>query len=262
MVKPFHLSEEQLGRYARHITLDEVGRKGQEQLLKSKVLVIGAGGLGSPVILYLAAAGVGTIGVVDADEVSISNLQRQVLYNSNNIGESKVACAKKIIADTNPDVSIVSYKQLLTSENVKDIVSNYDIIADCTDNFETRFLINDACFFSKKPLVFASISQFQGHLITFKSYEQDLPCYRCLFGAPPPPGSVPSVAEAGVLGVSAGIMGTLQAGEIIKELLNIGDSLAGYLMVYDGLKTSFHKAKSSSDKGCPLCGDHPFITSI
>lgn len=262
MTKSFRLSENQLDRYARHIALEGVGRKGQERLLKSKILVIGMGGLGSPVILYLAAAGVGTIGVIDSDVVTLSNLQRQVLYKTGDIGACKVDCVRKSIIDVNHDVSIISYNKRLTKENAIETVQNYDIIADCTDNFETRFLVNDACYFAKKPLVFASVSGFKGHLTTFKGYEEKQPCYRCLFGNPPPRGRVPSVAQTGIMGVSAGVMGTMQANEIIKELLGLGESLTGNLLIYDGLKSSFHKAKALHDEGCPLCGNDPSIKSI
>lgn len=262
MVKSFRLSEKQLDRYARHIALEGVGRKGQERLLKSKVLVVGAGGLGSPVILYLAAAGVGTIGVIDSDVVTLSNLQRQVLYKTSDIGKSKVDCVRQAIVEANHNVSIISYNKRLTRENVIETLQSYDIVADCSDNFETRFLINDACYFTKKPLVFASVSGFKGHLTTFKGYEEKRPCYRCLFGDIPPKGTVPSIAQTGIMGVSAGVMGTMQANEIIKEILELGESLTGKLLIYDGLKSSFHKADTLHDKGCPLCGDSPSIKSI
>jgi adenylyltransferase/sulfurtransferase len=262
MTKSFRLSEDQLERYARHIALEGIGRSGQKQLLKSKVLVIGAGGLGAPVILYLAAAGIGTIGVIDFDTVTLSNLQRQVLYQTSDIGKNKVDCVREAVININHDVSIISYNKRLTKHNAIEMLQNYDIIADCTDNFETRFLINDACYFAEKPLAFASISGFKGHLTTFKGYEDKQPCYRCLFGNPPPKGGIPSAAQIGIMGVSAGIMGTMQANEIIKELLGLGESLAGNLVIYDGLKSSFHKAKALHDKGCPLCGQTPSIKSI
>jgi len=257
-------SEEQVERYARHILLPEVGGVGQAKLLESKVLVVGAGGLGSPMLLYLAAAGVGTIGVIDADTVDLSNLQRQIVHTTASVGVPKVESAKKTLQAINPDVKVVEYREKITAANALDIIGQYDIVADGTDNFPTRFLVNDACYFAKKTLISSAILRFDGQLYTFKAYEEgeNKPCYRCLFREPPPPGQIPSCAEAGVLGALCGTMGSLQATEVLKELLGVGDSMAGYLMIYDGLGSEFRKVKVKRDKGCPLCGEHPEITDL
>lgn len=252
-------SEEQIRRYARHIILPEVGGTGQARLLRSKVLVIGAGGLGSPVVLYLAAAGVGTIGVIDDDEVDLSNLQRQVLHATSRIGMAKVESAQAAAAEINPDVRIVPHRLRLEKDNALELISQYDVVADGSDNFPTRFLVNDACRFAGKPLVSAAILRFDGQLATYK---QGGPCYRCLFREPPPPGQIPSCAEAGVLGAIAGTMGSLQATEVLKELLGVGDSLSGSLLIYDALSTGFRKVKVRPDPGCPLCGEQPSITDL
>lgn len=252
-------SEEQIRRYARHIILPEVGGTGQARLLRSKVLVIGAGGLGSPVVLYLAAAGVGTIGVIDDDEVDLSNLQRQVLHATSRIGMAKVESAQAAAAEINPDVRIVPHRLRLEKDNALELISQYDVVADGSDNFPTRFLVNDACWFAGKPLVSAAILRFDGQLATYK---QGGPCYRCLFREPPPPGQIPSCAEAGVLGAIAGTMGSLQATEVLKELLGVGDSLSGSLLIYDALSTGFRKVKVRPDPGCPLCGEQPSITDL
>lgn len=257
------LSDDQLDRYARHIVLREVGGMGQQKLLNSKVLVVGAGGLGSPMVLYLAAAGVGTIGVVDDDHVDLSNLQRQIAHGVTDIGTQKVLSIQNAVAAINPDIQIVPHAKRLTAENVEALFADYDLIADGSDNFETRFLINDACFFLKKTLVSAAMLQFEGQLSTYKAYLGDNnPCYRCIFPAPPPPDVARTCGEAGVLGALAGTMGSLQAVEVLKELLDIGESMSGRLLIYDALYTEFRKVKVKPDPACPLCGVSPSITKI
>ena len=252
-----NFSEAQINRYARHILLEEVGGKGQERLLESRVLVIGAGGLGSPVLLYLAAAGVGTLGVVDDDMVELSNLQRQIVHSTEAIGMPKVESAKKTIAAINPDVTVVPHQQRIVAEN-----------AHGSDNFATRFLVNDACYFAKKPLVSAAILRFDAQIYTFRAFDggddenRHWPCYRCIFPEPPPEGQIPTCAEAGVLGALCGMAGSLQATEVLKELLGIGESLAGSLIVCDALGSTFRKIKVKSDPGCALCGDAPTITDL
>lgn len=261
------LNEQQIQRYARHILLDKIGGTGQSTLLDSKVLVIGAGGLGSPVILYLAAAGVGTIGVIDDDAVDLSNLQRQIIHDTDSVGTAKVDSAKKTVQTINPDVNIVAIKDRIGPDNAAELIAGYDLVADGSDNFPTRFLVNDACFFGRKTLVSAAILRFDGQVYTFKPHQTDaegnkLPCYRCLFPEAPPPGQIPSCAEAGVLGALCGTVGSLQATEIIKELLGIGDSLAGALLVYEGLSSEFRKITVRADPACPLCGPDPKITTL
>jgi len=258
-----NLSDDQLDRYARHIVLREVGGIGQKKLLQSKVLVIGAGGLGSPLILYLAAAGVGTIGVVDDDVVDLSNLQRQVAHGMADIGTPKVESAVRTVAEINPDVTLVPHTERLNARNVERLFAGYDLVADGSDNFDTRFLINDACYFLKKPLVSAAMLQFEGQLSTYKAFEDgDHPCYRCIFPAPPPADVSRTCGEAGVLGALAGAMGSLQAVEILKELLGIGESMSGSLLIYDALYTEFRKVKVRPDPACALCGDTPSIHKI
>ena len=257
------LSEQQIERYARHIVLREVGGIGQSKLLQSKVLVIGAGGLGSPLIVYLAAAGVGTIGIVDDDAVSLSNLQRQIAHTVDRIGAPKVTSAQETVAGLNPDVRILPHQSRLTVDNVMGLIADYDLVADGTDNFESRFLLNDACYLAKKPLVSAAVLRFDGQISTYKAFNSaDDPCYRCIFPEPPPPDLVPSCAEGGVLGALAGVMGSLQATEVIKELLDIGDSLSGQLVIYDGLSATFRKVRVKPDPSCPLCGDNPKIRDL
>ncbi len=259
----FQFTEEQIKRYSRHIILPEVGGKGQEKLLKSKVLVIGAGGLGSPSLYYLAAAGVGTIGIVDFDVVDFSNLQRQILHNTDRVGTPKVESAKMTLEALNPDVKVIAYNERIHKGNVLDIIRDYDIVLDGSDNFPTRFLVNDACYFLGKPLVSAAILRFEGQLTTFDYRDKDSsPCYRCLFPEPPPPGLVPSCQEAGLLGVVGGIMGTLQANEALKLILEIGEPLVGQLLVFDALTTEFNKVKLRKDKKCPLCGENPTIKEL
>jgi adenylyltransferase/sulfurtransferase len=250
------LTDDELERYARHIVLREVGGPGQAKLKSARVLVVGAGGLGSPVILYLAAAGVGTIGIADADTVSLSNLQRQIAHRTADAGRLKTESAADSAKAINPGVTIEPYALRVTPQNVMDLVGHYDIVADGSDNFETRFLLNDACFAAKKTLVSAAVTEFDGQLATYKAHDRfgEYPCYRCLFPEPPPAGTVPSCTEAGVLGAAAGVMGTLQALEVIKEILGLGESLAGQLLIYDALATRFRKVRMKSDPACRLCG--------
>jgi adenylyltransferase/sulfurtransferase len=256
---PMKLSDEQLERYARHIVLREVGGPGQAKLLAARVLVIGAGGLGSPLILYLAAAGVGIIGIVDFDTVSLSNLQRQILHRTEDIGLAKTESAAHAIGAINPDVAIELHDLRLDTANALELIGRYDIIADGSDNFATRFLVNDTCYFAHRPLVSAAVTEFDGQLATFKAYDKSgrYPCYRCIFPEPPPPGATPSCSESGVLGAAAGVMGSLQALEVVKEILGIGESLGGHLLIYDALATRFRKVTVRPDPACSLCGEHP-----
>lgn len=258
-------TEDQIQRYARHILLPEVGGEGQAKLLNSRVLIVGAGGLGAPLLLYLAAAGVGTIAVIDDDDVELSNLQRQIVHTTARIGEAKVDSAEKALAAINPDITIEPIKARLSAENAMDVISRYDLVADGSDNFATRFLINDACYLARRPLVSGAILRFDGQLSTFKGYpggDQAGPCYRCLYREAPPPGQIPSCAEAGVMGALCGAIGSLQANEVLKELMGIGTSLSGALLIFDGLATTFRKIKLNRDPGCPLCGDHPRIVNL
>jgi adenylyltransferase/sulfurtransferase len=252
-------TDAQLQRYARHIVLPEVGGVGQAKLMDARVLVIGAGGLGAPLLLYLAAAGVGTIGVVDDDVVDLSNLQRQVIHATSRVGEAKVTSAAKAIRDVNPEVRLIPHNERLDAGNVMRLIADYDLIADGSDNFATRFLINDACHLAKKTLVSAAILRFEGQISTFRPQG---PCYRCLYRDPPPPGLVPSCSEGGVLGALAGTVGSLQATEILKEIMGIGESLAGHLLLYDALDATFRKIRLPRDASCPLCGDQPSITDL
>lgn len=255
------ITDDQLLRYARHIILDEVGEEGQLQLLNSKVLVVGAGGLGSPILLYLAAAGVGTLGIVDFDTVDISNLQRQILHATDRVGVSKVDSAIEAIKAVNPEITVRAHKEKLTAENALALVSEYDLVTDGCDNFTTRYLVNDACHLASVPLVAGALQRFEGQLATFKSHESG-PCYRCLFPNPPPPGTTASCETAGIFGSIAGVIGTTQATEVLKELLGLGDSLSGNLLLYDALNTTFRKIKVPPDPACPLCGSQPTITSV
>ena len=251
-ITPAVLSPEQRTRYGRHLLLPEVGEAGQQHLLESKVLLLGAGGLGSPAALYLAAAGVGTLGIVDMDVVDASNLQRQILHNVDRIGERKVDSAKKTLTDLNPDVDVVTYDVRLGADNILDIIDGYDVVVDGTDNFPTRYLLNDASLLKRIPVVHGSIFRFEGQATVFKPYEG--PCYRCLLPEPPPPELAPSCAEAGVLGVLPGIIGSIQALETIKLLLDLGDPLIGRLLAYDALEESFRTFKVRRDPQCPTCG--------
>jgi molybdopterin/thiamine biosynthesis adenylyltransferase len=256
-------TEDQLVRYARHIILPEVGGKGQEKLLKASVLVVGAGGLGAPILMYLAAAGVGTIGVVDDDVVDLSNLQRQVIHTTDRIGSPKVLSARKTLRNLNPDPKIVTHETRLDSSNVESLFSEYDVIADGSDNFATRFLIADAAHLIGRTLVSAAILRFEGQLSTFKSHlGRDNPCYRCLFSKPPPEGTVPSCSEGGVFGALAGVMGALQATEVLKEIIGGGETLSGNLLLFDALSTTFRKIRMPSDPSCALCGVNPTIKDL
>lgn len=255
-----NLTPEQLTRYSRHFILPEIGEEGQKKLLNSKVLLIGAGGLGSPLGLYLAAAGVGTLGLVDFDVVDLSNLQRQILHTNDEIGKPKIDSAEKRIKAMNPDTKVIKHKVRLTSDNALDILKDYDIVIDGTDNFPTRYLTNDACVMLKKPNIYGSIYRFDGLATVFNP--PDGPCYRCLYPEPPPPGMVPSCAEGGVLGVLPGVIGTIQATEAIKILTGIGRTLTGRLMVYDALQMTFRELKIRKDPSCPVCGKNPTVTKL
>lgn len=246
---------DELERYSRHIILPEIGGAGQQTLKKARVLVIGAGGLGSPLLLYLAAAGIGAIGIVDDDTVSLSNLQRQVLHGTEDIGRKKTESAAVSIAALNPHVRVIEHTQRLTPANADSLIGAYDIVADGSDNFDTRFLVNDTCYRLKKTLVTAAILRFDGQLSTFKAHRgEPHPCYRCVFPEPPPPGSVPACSEAGVLGALGGVMGSLQALEVVKELLELGDSLSGRLLLYDALRGDIRTVKLRRDPLCRTCG--------
>lgn len=247
------LSADQRERYARHLVLPEVGEEGQRKLMRSKVAIVGAGGLGSPVALYLAAAGVGTLGIIDFDTVDASNLQRQILHGMDRIGESKVKSAQRTIASINPDVEVVAHRQQLAAANVLDLLAGYDLIVDGADNFPTRYLINDASLHMRTPVVHGSIFRFEGQASVFHPYEG--PCYRCLFPMPPPPELAPNCAEAGVLGVLPGIIGSIQAMEALKLLLKIGEPLIGRLLIYDALDQSFTDVKVKRDPDCVACSD-------
>jgi molybdopterin-synthase adenylyltransferase len=254
-------TDAQVQRYSRHIILQDVGGKGQKKLARAKVLVIGAGGLGSPAALYLAAAGVGTIGLVDGDVVDLSNLQRQILHTTATLGQPKVESGRKMLAALNPDITIKTYQENVSADNIMGLLHDYDVILDGSDNFSTRFLVNDACFFAKKTLVSGSIFRFEGQLTTIKPHEGH-PCYRCLYPEPPPAGLVPNCQEAGVLGVLAGTIGVLQASETIKEILGIGETLADRLLLYDALEMKFRKLGRPKDPDCRLCGPNPTITNL
>ncbi len=260
------LNEQQIRRYARHILLDEIGGEGQRQLLKARVLVVGAGGLGSPLLLYLAAAGVGTIGIIDDDRVDLSNLQRQIVHGEDRLGQAKVDSVQQTLAALNADVRVIAHRDRLTAANALALIGDYDIVADGSDNFATRFLVNDACYLARRPLVSGAILRFDGQVTTFKAFATAAdgahgPCYRCLYGAPPPD-HVPSCAEAGVLGAFCGVVGSLQATEVVKELLGIGESLSGWLVLLDALAARTRKVRVPSDPGCPLCGASPSIHDL
>jgi len=255
-----NLTPEQLTRYSRHFILPEIGEEGQKKLLGSKVLLIGTGGLGSALGIYLSAAGIGTLGLVDFDNVDLSNLQRQILHTQAEIGKPKVDSAERRIRAMNPDTKIVKYAIKISSDNALDIIKNYDLVIDGTDNFPTRYLTNDACVFLKKPNVYGSIFRFDGLTTVFKADEG--PCYRCLYPEPPPPGMVPSCAEGGVLGILPGTIGLIQATEAIKLIVGIGRPLIGRLIVYDALQMSFRELKLKKDPNCPVCGANPTVTKL
>lgn len=255
------LSEEQIYRYSRHILLPEVGGEGQQQLLKSKVFCVGVGGLGSPIALYLVAAGVGTIGIADSDSVDISNLHRQVLHYTEDIGKPKTDSAREKLEKLNPDVNINVYNDLISKNNIRDIVRDYDIIVDGSDNFPTRYLVNDACYFEKKTLVSGAIFQFEGQVSVFKTHSGGA-CYRCLYPEIPPEGLIPSCQEAGILGAAAGIIGTVQAVETLKQILEIGNPLVNRLLIFNALNMSFETVVVKKDPECHLCGGNPSIKEI
>ena len=261
------LSPQEIDRYKRHLVLHDVGGAGQQKLQAARVLVIGAGGLGSPVLLYLAAAGVGTLGVVDDDEVSLSNLQRQVLHTTPDVGRPKVASAATRIAQINPHVTVDAHHERLTASNAMELFARYDLIADGSDNFSTRYLVNDACYFARRPLVTAALGPFDGYLSTYRAYEtgpdgKPRPSYRCVFPEAPPPGTVPNCSEVGILGAVAGVMGTLMAVEILKEIIGIGQTLADRMLIYDARATSFTTVKISWDPDNPLNGASPTIRDL
>ncbi len=261
------LTPEEIERYKRHLVLREVGGQGQMALKAARVLVVGAGGLGSPVLLYLAAAGVGHIGVIDDDRVSLDNLQRQVVHDTAHVGVAKVASARETLLRINPHVKVECHEARLSPQNAIDIIGRYDIVADGSDNFATRYLVSDACFLAGKTLVFAAVGQFDGYVTTFKPHLKDsagtpYPSYRCIFPEAPPPGTVANCAEVGVLGASVGVVGTLQATEVIKEILGVGESLAGRLLMYDALAARFSEMRFTWDASNPLSGTSPSILSL
>ena len=253
-------NDEQIQRYSRHIILKDVGVDGQQKISAAKVLVIGAGGLGSPVLLYLAAAGVGTIGVVDGDVVDLTNLQRQIVHFTSDVDKEKVLSTKEKINELNPNVSVVTYSELVTSENILDIIKDYDFIVDGTDNFPAKFLINDACVLSQKPFSHAGILQFDGQMMTVIPGEST--CYRCVFHEPPPPNSVPTCSQAGVLGAIAGVFGSLQTTEVLKYIIGKGDLLTDRILIFDALAVKFREVKIKKRKNCPVCGEPRQITTL
>lgn len=255
------LDDEELERYARHIVLREVGGVGQTKLKAARVLVVGAGGLGSPLLLYLAAAGVGTIGIVDDDQVNLSNLQRQIAHRTADIGRRKTDSADDAVHAINPSIAVEKHAVRLAASNALDLIARYDIVADGSDNFETRFLVNDACFLVGRTLVSAAVTEFDGQMATFKAHDRSgsYPCYRCIFPEPPPPGEARSCSETGILGAAAGVMGTLQALEVIKEITGTGESMAGRLLIYEALTTNFRRVRVNPDPACALCGTSPNI---
>jgi adenylyltransferase/sulfurtransferase len=261
------LTPDELERYARHIVLQEVGGPGQAALGRARVLVIGAGGLGAPVLLYLAAAGVGTLGVIDDDVVSLSNLQRQVIHATPDVGMPKVESAAALIRRLNPHVAVEQHRVRLTAKNALDLIGRYDIVADGSDNFATRYLVSDACYLAKRTLVFAAVGPFDGYVTTLKPHEtgpdgQPFPTYRCIFPEPPPPGTVANCAEVGVLGAAVGVIGTLQATEVLKEIVGIGEGLAGRLLLYDARSARFNEIRIAWDPANPLSGKTPTICDL
>jgi len=253
------LTPDQVRRYSRHIIMPQVGSRGQRKLIDSKVLIVGAGGLGGPVALYLALAGVGTLGLVDFDTVDLSNLQRQVLHNTETVGMSKVTSAQQTLKRYNPEVNVVAHEFPITSENAMELIARYEVIVNGADNFATRYLVNDAAYLNDKPLVDGSILIFDGQVTT---YDPGKGCYRCLFPEPPPPGMVPNCAEAGVLGALTGTIGSIQATEVLKLILGIGEPLVGRLLLVDALSMEFRVVKTRRNPECPLCGEHPTVTEL
>src|SRR3989338_4102123 len=256
-----NFTEEQIERYSRHIILPEVGGKGQAKLLKSRVFVLGAGGLGPPSLLYLAAAGVGTIGVADGDCVDLSNLQMQIIHNNNRVGKPKVHSARETIEALNPDVKVIAFHGMLNEEYIRGVIRDYDVVLDGSDNFPTRFLMNDAAFFEQKTLISGSMFRFDGQVSVFKPHK-GLPCYRCLYPEPPPKGLVPSCQEAGVLGALPGVIGSIQATEVVKLILGKGELLKGKLLIYDSLNMDFRKLKIRKNPNCPICSDKATIKEL
>ena len=257
--QPLALTPDQVRRYSRHIIMPQVGSRGQRKLLESKVLIVGAGGLGSPSAVYLALAGVGTIGIADFDVVDVSNLQRQILHHTGDVGKSKVQSAQDSIHQYNPDTNVVAHDTWLSSENAMEIVGGYDVVVNGADNFPSRYLINDACYLSNVPLVDGSILIFDGQATVFLPGKG---CYRCLFPSPPPPGMVPNCAEAGVLGALTGLVGSIQAVETLKLILGIGESLSSRLLLIDALSMDFRQVRVPKNPKCPLCGDAPTVTEL
>ncbi len=254
-------TEDEIGRYSRHILLAEVGGAGQARLRAARVLIVGAGGLGSPLLMYLAAAGIGTIGVIDDDRVDLSNLQRQIAHTTDRLGQAKVRSAAAAATAINPAVRIEAHETRLTAANALGLVGRYDLVCDGSDNFPTRFLVADACVLARRTLVSAAVLRFDGQLSVFKPHLGG-PCYRCLHPAPPPPGMAPSCGEAGILGAVTGVMGSLQATEVLKEVIGIGESLSGRLLIWDALSARMRTIKLPRDPACALCGDHPSITDL
>ncbi len=254
------LTQDEILRYSRHLIMPEVGVEGQEKLKAAKVFMIGTGGLGSPAALYLAAAGVGTLGLIDFDVVDFSNLQRQIIHSTKNVNRPKVESAKERLAEINPNVTVITYNERLSKDNIMNILEGYDMALDGTDNFQTRYLLNDACVFMKKPFVYGSIFRFEGQVTVFDPSRG--PCYRCLFAEPPPPGMVPSCAEGGVLGILPGVVGVIQATEVVKLIIGKGEPLIGRLMLYDALKMNFREVKFRKNPKCPVCGPNPTITEL
>lgn len=253
------LSEQQVERFSRHIILKEVGGKGQEKLINAKVLIIGAGGLGAPAAMYLAAAGIGTIGIVDFDKVDLTNLQRQIIHFTKDVGREKVISASEKMTAINPDVKVITYQVLLNSTNIEEIIKGYDFIIDGTDNFPVKFLINDACVFHKKAYSHGGILRFEGQTITYLPGQA---CYRCIFKEPPPKNAVPTCSQAGILGAVAGMLGTIQAAEALKYILGIGELLTNRLLTFDALSMTFREVKIKKNKACPVCGDKPTIKKL
>jgi len=250
-------TNEQLERYSRHILLTEVGVKGQRKLMNAKVLIVGAGGLGAPAALYLAAAGVGTIGIADADEVDLSNLQRQVIHTTPDVGKAKVISASETMQAINPEVEVKTYRTFVEASNVTDLISGYDFVIDGTDNFPAKFLINDACVLANKPFSHAGMLRFKAQLMTW--LPGNGPCYRCVFKEPPPPDAVPTCRQAGIIGAMGGVIGSLQAMEAVKFIIGKGELLAGQLLTFDALRMEFRKIKLPANPACPVCGDNPTI---
>jgi molybdopterin-synthase adenylyltransferase len=261
------LTAREIDRYKRHLVLREVGGQGQQKIKAARILVVGAGGLGSPVLMYLAAAGVGTLGIIDDDRVSLDNLQRQIVHDTPSVGMPKVESAREAIARLNPHVRVETYETRLGAGNALDVIQRYDIVADGSDNFATRYLVSDACYLARKPLVFAAVGPFDGYVTTLKPHEtgpdgKPYPSYRCIFPEPPPPGTVANCSEVGVLGAAVGVIGTLQATEVLKEIVGIGDSLAGRLLLYDARAVRFNDIKVAWDPANPLSGTDPTIRDL